>query len=78
MQTMTTAQIARLNEELISRLAANEYADAGCTLCDVARDNNLKVVRMDNEIGILYRDAAGRYVYGWTGGCEIAFNDQID
>ncbi len=85
MTPMTPAEIAALNaayEAELARRSALLEADPESRIddsphivtADVAREAGLEVVRADDESGVLYRNRAGRYVYGWESG---GFDDRI-
>lgn len=75
MKTMTAAQINVLNAAYDRARSASPRESAHVLTHQVAVAANLEVVREDDESGILYRNRAGRYVYGWQSG---GFDDQVD
>lgn len=72
---MTAAEIANLNAQYENAIAADEDNNTHIVTHQVAVSNNLQVVREDDQSGILYRNAAGRYVYGWESG---GFDNQVN
>jgi hypothetical protein len=73
MTAMTTAEIQTLNAMYSAAIEQSDESPNVVTH-EVAVAASLEVVRRDDESGILYRNAAGRYVYGWESG---GFDDQI-
>jgi hypothetical protein len=72
---MTTNEILALNAAYDAALERNPDESTHIITHDVAIDAGLTVVREDDESGILYRNAEGRYVYGWQSG---GFDDQVN
>ena len=74
MTPMTAAEIAELNAACEAARAENPEESAHTLTHAVAVAAGLVAVREDDQSGILYRNQAGRYVYGWESG---GFDDQI-
>lgn len=72
---MTAAEIAELNAAYEAAIAADEDNNTHIVTYSVAIAAGLTVVREDDQSGVLYRAATGRFVYGWESG---GFDDQID
>lgn len=71
---MTAAEIAELNAAYEAAVEQNQDESPHLVVARVAARFDLEEVRRDDTSGALYRNAAGRYCYGWeTGG----FDDQI-
>mgnify|MGYP001171509570 CR=1 FL=1 len=70
---MTAAEIAELNAAYKAAIAADEDNNTHIVTHTVAIAAGLTVVHEDDQSGVLYRNAAGRYVYGWESG---GFDDQ--
>jgi hypothetical protein len=70
---MNAAEIAELNAAYEAARSADPEGSTNVITHQVAVEAGLIVVREDDESGILYRNAAGRYVYGWQSG---GFDDQ--
>lgn len=71
---MTAAEIAALNAAFDAEMSRREDESPHIVTADVASDAGLECIRHDDESGTLYRNAAGRYVYGWESG---GFDDQV-
>jgi hypothetical protein len=74
MTAMTSAEIAAMNAAYEAAKTANPEESAHILTHAVAVEAGLITVRQDDQSGVLYRNSAGRYVYGWESG---GFDDQI-
>jgi hypothetical protein len=75
MKPMNQTEIAELNAAYDRAVAANPTESTHTLTHQVAVAANLETVRQDDESGTLYRNQAGRYVYGWQSG---GFDNQIN
>lgn len=74
MTPMTAVEIAKLNAAYDAARERNPEESTHILTHAVAVEAGLELVRQDDESGVLYRNRAGRYVYGWESG---GFDDQI-
>jgi hypothetical protein len=72
---MTAAEIEELNNRYDAAREANPDERTNVLTYDVAVEANLTLVRHYDESGNLWRNAAGRYCFGWESG---GFDDQVD
>lgn len=77
---MSRSGIARLNQ-IARRIERANGGNGPAAVVAAAREYGLRVVREDDESGILYRTERNRYVYGWTNHVSLAagcgFDDQL-
>lgn len=72
---MTAAEIEELNERYDAAREANPDESTHTLTYDIAVEANLTHVRHYDESGNLWRNADGRYCFGWESG---GFDTQID
>lgn len=74
MTPMTDAEIDALNTAYENLMDSDQSLSSHIGIARTAARFGLEEVRRDDTSGALYRNAAGRYCYGWEGG---GFDDQI-
>ena len=73
MIAMTEEEIQALNVKYEIERIKRPYDDTGTITYEVANDANLEMIRHDDQSGWLFRNAEGRFCYGWESG---GFDDQ--